>query len=86
LKCGYRFAWISKTSLRKSSSGWKKRSKRGDGDSDGTKLDCFRIQEIKKRENERMSETVKIKERENGLKSKIKKLQAKHASQVKTNN
>lgn len=33
-----------------------------------------------------MSETVKIKERENGLKSKIKKLQAKHASQVKTNN
>ncbi|CAH1379031.1 unnamed protein product [Tenebrio molitor] len=50
------------------------------------RMEKEKIQEIKKRENERMSETVKIKERENGLKSKIKKLQAKHASQVKTNN
>lgn len=44
----------------------------------------FRIQEIKKKESERKSETIKIKERENGLKSKIKKLQARHASQIET--
>lgn len=38
---------------------------------------CFRIQEIKKKENERLSEIKTIKERENGLKAKIKRYQAK---------
>lgn len=43
-----------------------------------------RIQEIKRKEFERMSEGVKIKERENGLKAKIKRLQAKQKSETKT--
>ncbi|XP_063922402.1 protein cappuccino-like isoform X3 [Zophobas morio] len=50
------------------------------------RMEKEKIQEFRKRENERVSETIKIKERENGLKSKIKKLQAKHASQIETNN
>ncbi|KYB25505.1 cappuccino [Tribolium castaneum] len=49
------------------------------------RMEKEKIQEMRKRENERVSEPIKIKERENGLKSKVKKLQAKHASQVETN-
>ncbi|XP_049823318.1 formin-2-like isoform X3 [Aethina tumida] len=41
------------------------------------RLEKERIQEIKKKENERLSEIKTIKERENGLKAKIKRYQAK---------
>ncbi|XP_018575430.1 protein cappuccino isoform X2 [Anoplophora glabripennis] len=46
------------------------------------RLEKEKIQEIKRKEFERMSEGVKIKERENGLKAKIKRLQAKQKNKT----
>lgn len=39
-----------------------------------------RIQELKRKENERLAEAVTIKKRENGLKAKIERLKAKQSA------